>query len=101
VGQRVIQRSRLGRRDDGSNRQRYRAGRKSQSGHHGPKAALLLGEDHPVVVVIGSHDLGDITPGGAVLMRRHTRAQRPKDEEQGPRNESRRYCASHYRSWQL
>jgi len=35
-----------------------------------------------VVVVIKGRELGDITQGGAVIMRRETRAQRPKDEDQ-------------------
>lgn len=80
--QRVVQRSRLRHSDNGSTSQRNPEDRNSQIGKRRRKAARLLCEDHPVVVVIKGRELGDITQGGAVIMRRETRAQRPKDEDQ-------------------
>lgn len=79
--QRVVDRSGLRYSENRSTSQRYRSGRNSQTCERRRKAARLLREDHPVVVVIGSHDLGDVIQGAAVIMRRQTRAQRPKDEE--------------------
>ena len=78
----MVNRSGLRYTENGSTSQRYRSGRNSQTGKRRREAARLLREDHPVVVVISGHDFGDVVQGAAVIMRRQTRAQRPKDEEQ-------------------
>ena len=97
----MVNRSGLRYDANGSASQRYPPGRKSQSGERGRKAARLLREEHAVVVVISSRDLGHVVRGAAVMMRRQTRAQRPKDEEQRPCHEFTGWRTSHTTPWLL